>query len=53
MYATYHFKCIECKRKEQRFIRKEDRGNQFCGCGSIMIRIPSPTKTTFKFNDRT
>ncbi len=53
MYNTYKFRCIECKQEEQRFIRKEHRNDQYCPCGSVMIRLPSPTKTTFKFNDRT
>jgi putative FmdB family regulatory protein len=53
MFMTFDYKCIECKKREERFVKREERDNQYCSkCGQAMLRVPHAVRTTFKFNDK-
>jgi len=53
MFISYDYRCINCKTKEARFIKKEDRDDQYCKkCKFPMLRLPPGPATTFKYNDK-
>lgn len=50
---SFDYKCIECKTREERFVSRDDRDNQYCKkCQVPMIRVPHVVRTDFKFNDK-
>lgn len=53
MYVTYDYRCILCKHKQTKFVKKEDCDKQLCEkCRGGLLRLPPGPKTTFKFNDK-
>ena len=53
MYVSYDYKCIVCKDKTTKFVKKVDCDNQTCDkCGQALLRLPPAPATTFRFNDK-
>ncbi len=52
-FITLDFKCVECGRSEERFIKRGEVENQVCpDCQVFMKRLPAGPITTFRFGDR-
>lgn len=59
-FVTHAFKCESCGHEEERWVLKREVDAQRCKalvcetheCKGRMRRMPSPTRTTFKFADR-
>ena len=53
MYVTHTYKCTKCDKVFDRFVYKKQKDVQMCyECGGVSKIIPSPTPTTFRFNDK-
>lgn len=56
---VYDYLCPDCGCREERFVRAEEMDEQFCTvpephclAATPMVRLPPPTKTTFRFCDK-
>ena len=54
---VFDYVCVECGKREERFVRPEERDNQECihaveRMAVPMVRLPPATKTNFRFADQ-
>ncbi len=55
MFVVHTYRCHDCGAEQERMVERREADFQLCGeCNSMgnMIRLPSATRTTFKFADK-
>lgn len=48
---VYDYTCPSCAKREERWVKRHDDTVK-CACGSVMLKLPPATKTTWHFADK-